>query len=86
MNIDDCAQSPCLNGGTCTDGINRYYCDCVDGFVGLDCEENADDCKPNPCKNGGHCRFVLSSLVSIAVRKLLVFVVKVNFCYTGDAV
>lgn len=26
--IDDCASSPCKNGGTCTDGINSFTCQC----------------------------------------------------------
>ena len=26
--IDDCASSPCQNGGTCTDGINSFTCNC----------------------------------------------------------
>ena len=31
---DPCADVECLNGGTCTDGINSFTCDCVDGFDG----------------------------------------------------
>ena len=32
-NIDECSPNPCLNGGTCTDGINDYTCECVAGLV-----------------------------------------------------
>ena len=54
-NIDDCSPNPCLNGGTCTDGINDYTCECVAGFTGRNCSINIDDCSPNPCLNGGTC-------------------------------
>ena len=36
--IDECASSPCQNGGTCTDAVNSYTCACVDGYNGDDCE------------------------------------------------
>ena len=38
--IDDCANSPCLNGGTCTDGVNSYQCTCIAGFNGANCENS----------------------------------------------
>ena len=37
MNIDDCASHPCLNGGTCADGINTFTCTCAAGFNGTTC-------------------------------------------------
>ncbi|CAH3161494.1 unnamed protein product, partial [Porites lobata] len=33
-NTDDCYPNPCLNNGTCTDGVNDYNCTCLPGFVG----------------------------------------------------
>ena len=36
--IDDCALISCEHGGTCTDDVNSYVCDCVDGYTGTDCE------------------------------------------------
>ena len=36
--IDECASSPCQNGGTCNDGVNSYSCDCVPGHAGDNCE------------------------------------------------
>ena len=36
--IDECASSPCQNGGTCIDGINTYTCVCIPGHAGDNCE------------------------------------------------
>ena len=36
--IDECPSDPCQNGGTCTDQVNAYTCNCVTGYVGTDCE------------------------------------------------
>lgn len=35
--IDECATFPCLNGGTCTDGVNTYTCSCATGYEGENC-------------------------------------------------
>ena len=37
VDIDDCADQPCLNGGTCSDGLNNYTCVCADGYTGKNC-------------------------------------------------
>ena len=37
-NIDECSSGPCLNGGTCQDGVNAYTCDCDAGYDGTQCE------------------------------------------------
>jgi hypothetical protein len=42
-NIDYCDPNPCLNGRTCTDGVNSYTCACQEGFERTDCEINIDD-------------------------------------------
>ena len=54
-NQDECASSPCQNIGTCTDGVNMYACNCVDGYTGVNCETNIDECASSPCQNGGNC-------------------------------
>ncbi|XP_072017684.1 ficolin-2-like [Amphiura filiformis] len=44
---DECASSPCLNGGTCIDGVNSYTCLCPSGYTGLQgfhCEIEPQDC------------------------------------------
>ena len=38
LDIDDCKENPCNNGGTCEDGIATYTCVCPIGFTGLSCE------------------------------------------------
>jgi len=43
INIDECDPNPCLNGGTCTDGVNSYTCACIDGFTGEDCQNCPTD-------------------------------------------
>ena len=35
---DECATASCLNGGTCTDGVNEYTCTCLPGYTGSHCE------------------------------------------------
>ena len=35
--INDCSDSPCENGGNCTDGLNTYNCSCVAGYTGKNC-------------------------------------------------
>ncbi|XP_072021346.1 uncharacterized protein [Amphiura filiformis] len=55
QDANDCGLSPCLNGGSCTDGLDTYTCACATGFEGTNCETNVNDCEPNPCVNGGYC-------------------------------
>lgn len=38
QDINECASSPCENGGYCHDGINSFTCNCVNGFTGTLCE------------------------------------------------
>ena len=43
LDIDECASNPCENGGSCSDGIDSYTCDCLDGYDGADCENGKFD-------------------------------------------
>ncbi|KAM9842356.1 protein jagged-2-like [Aulostomus maculatus] len=54
-NINDCASSPCKNGGTCIDGINSFQCFCPNGWEGNLCDVDVNECNRNPCQNGGQC-------------------------------
>ena len=38
--IDECSSNPCVNDGTCTDGVNGYVCDCPDEYTGDTCQGN----------------------------------------------
>lgn len=35
MSVDDCADSPCQNGGACVDAHRGYSCRCLPGFTGI---------------------------------------------------
>ena len=53
--IDECASSPCRNGGTCVNGFGSYSCNCDAGYTGDNCEIDIDECASSPCQNGGTC-------------------------------
>ena len=36
--VNECSSFPCQNGGTCTDGVNGYTCQCALGYSGLNCQ------------------------------------------------
>ena len=40
--INECASNPCQNLGTCTDGINMFTCNCIQGFTGVACQTSED--------------------------------------------
>ena len=42
--VDECKAPmapPCLHNGTCVDQTIGYKCDCVNGYVGLHCENGS---------------------------------------------
>lgn len=53
--VDECADAPCHNGGTCTNGNSGYTCACAPGYQGATCDDVIDHCAANPCENGGGC-------------------------------
>jgi len=53
--VDECAASPCHNGGTCTNASSGYTCACGPGFSGPTCDTVLDHCAANPCQHGGGC-------------------------------
>ncbi|XP_056020424.1 sushi, von Willebrand factor type A, EGF and pentraxin domain-containing protein 1-like isoform X2 [Ostrea edulis] len=38
--VNSCASNPCLNGGTCVNGLDRYDCLCTSSFNGVNCEND----------------------------------------------
>lgn len=36
--INECASSPCMNGGTCVDEVNQFSCICAKGWAGVTCQ------------------------------------------------
>lgn len=54
-NVDDCASSPCANGGTCRDGVNEFSCTCPPGYTGRNCSAPVSRCEHAPCHNGATC-------------------------------
>lgn len=62
LDVDECASSPCLKGGTCTDStvnasipFDAFACECRDGSEGHICELDSDECLSSPCLNGASC-------------------------------
>ena len=41
LDFDECASSPCQNGGTCSDDIDGYTCMCIPGHTGDNCETSS---------------------------------------------
>jgi hypothetical protein len=74
VGIHECASNPCLNGGTCADGLFSYVCECLAGTEGTHCETDLDECASNPCLNGGTCTHGINSFVCDCPRR-----------FTGDA-
>lgn len=59
--IDECATSPCKNGGICNNEVARFVCQCPEDFIGLTCEElKVKNCSNLMCLNGATCKDVYS--------------------------
>ncbi|KAG8228121.1 hypothetical protein J437_LFUL000123, partial [Ladona fulva] len=54
--VDECASSPCTNGGTCIDLVNGYRCICPSGWEGNQCQYDVDECQASPCINAISCQ------------------------------
>ena len=39
IDVDDCVNQTCANGGSCVDGVNTYSCNCAAGYTGDHCED-----------------------------------------------
>uniref|UniRef100_A0AAY4ED70 Delta-like protein n=1 Tax=Denticeps clupeoides TaxID=299321 RepID=A0AAY4ED70_9TELE len=50
------SSSVCGPHGRChSDTVDKFSCECQEGFTGAYCHENINDCESNPCKNAGTC-------------------------------
>ncbi|XP_077990663.1 atrial natriuretic peptide-converting enzyme-like [Glandiceps talaboti] len=38
IDFDECGSMPCVNSGTCIDGVNEYSCRCTVGYAGRQCD------------------------------------------------
>ncbi|KAK2138931.1 hypothetical protein LSH36_2216g00000, partial [Paralvinella palmiformis] len=58
----------CHNNGACVDKINSYYCNCLPGFTGRQCQTDTDECVSNPCQNNGTCVDVINGYMCSCVQ------------------
>ncbi|XP_072179392.1 LOW QUALITY PROTEIN: uncharacterized protein [Diadema setosum] len=52
--VNECLSDPCQHG-SCHNKLGSYYCECEEGYTGIQCEQAQDLCSPEFCKNGGIC-------------------------------
>lgn len=55
-----CSSNPCLNGGTCVNLHNSFFCVCPSQWKGFFCSEDVDECAiysgtPFGCQSGSTC-------------------------------
>ena len=43
--IDECLSMPCIHG-TCLDDVDMFRCRCVEGYVGVTCQEGSIERRP----------------------------------------
>lgn len=54
--INECLSEPCHNGGTCTDQLAGFTCECSEEYTGQQCDVlRLVTCENNPCKIGSQC-------------------------------
>lgn len=55
-----CLSNPCWNGGTCEETDEGYKCNCLSGYLGMDCRtiQSSPCTQNNPCKNGAKCQMI----------------------------
>ena len=40
IEVNKCSSDPCQNDGICFDGVQRYECECQEGWEGERCEDS----------------------------------------------
>ncbi|XP_066294600.1 fibropellin-1-like [Branchiostoma lanceolatum] len=56
VHVDECASSPCQNGGQCVDDVNSFHCRCPTGYSGDLCEIDIDWCANSYCPFDWTCQ------------------------------
>ncbi|CAF3629706.1 unnamed protein product [Rotaria socialis] len=68
ISSDACTiTQPCQNGGTCFPNntvLAGYYCECLTGYEGYDCENDQQACTDNKCWHNGTCMPVNAAVAS----------------------
>ena len=52
--IDECGSNPCINDGTCVDGLATFTCLCPSHFAGVSCEIGTQQQKLNTLQVSSH--------------------------------
>lgn len=55
LDINECLQKPCQNGGTCFNTDGSFTCTCNSGWTGPTCAMDVNECNELQCANGGTC-------------------------------
>ncbi|XP_035516027.1 protein jagged-1a-like [Morone saxatilis] len=52
---NECDDNPCVNANSCRNLIGGYFCECLPGWTGQNCDTNINDCR-GQCRNGAMCK------------------------------
>lgn len=52
---DECQSEPCLHGGTCSDTVAGYICQCPEAWGGHDCSVQLTGCQGHACPLAATC-------------------------------
>ena len=52
--VDECADSPCVNAVACVNTAGAFTCQCMAGWEGERCHVNVQDCN-SQCLNAATC-------------------------------
>ena len=65
--INECEPNPCQNNATCENLIGRYFCNCTEDYVGVDCEKpRVVTCANEPCRHSANCTDLFDPVTLLA--------------------